>query len=262
MEIKNKKGQIAIFIIIGIVILAGVILFFVFRNSLTKPLQYKTLDQSVTASIEKCIEKPLNEGIKLISHQGGYIKNPFNRTFKFSDEDKAYDISFLCYTRKYYESCIVQEPLLLSHVESELEGYIGKDVKKCFDKAIAELDKSGYSPVADYRGFKISGSENILEINIDADVKTTYGDKVEIQKVSSIRIPSKLYNVAFIAQQIVLQESKFCGFDPVAYMMIHPQYHIDYFKTSDSIKIYTIQDKTGGDWFRFAVRSCVLQQSI
>jgi len=71
--------------------------------------------------LENCIEDKLIEGIKLISSQGGYIGNPLNRTFKFSDEKEYTDISYLCYTNLYYKPCVMQVPFLKQKFSSELK---------------------------------------------------------------------------------------------------------------------------------------------
>lgn len=72
---KNKRGQVTIFIIIAIILVAGVILFFQFKDSLIK--------QKIPSSFEPvynnflyCLEENTKIGINLLESQAGYIELP------------------------------------------------------------------------------------------------------------------------------------------------------------------------------------------
>ena len=61
-----------------------------------------------------------------------------------------------------------------------------------------------------------------------------------------------------MAHEIVSQESQFCYFEYLGYMLLYPEYKIDKFRTSDETIIYTIDHKDSKEMFRFAVRGCVI----
>src|SRR3989344_4265539 len=70
----NKIGQITIFIIIAIVIVAGIIIFFVVRNVLEKSEIDSNTD--IFDFFDSCIESKTRNAISISGSQGGYIETP------------------------------------------------------------------------------------------------------------------------------------------------------------------------------------------
>lgn len=69
---NSKKGQVTIFIIIGILIVVGIITIFIFRDSIFN--QRESLEFSeVYESFESCVKDKTLAGIKIASFGGGYI---------------------------------------------------------------------------------------------------------------------------------------------------------------------------------------------
>ena len=145
-----KKGQVTIFIIAGILVVAAIVVFFFFRQGIIPGIGEKP-EENPGSFLEVCIEDKLIEGVEKISSQGGYLENPLNRTFKFSNEKVFTDISYLCYQNNYYLSCINQEPMLIQHLKAEVKDYVLDDVRKCFDNLVSSLDRRGYVSVAGFR---------------------------------------------------------------------------------------------------------------
>ena len=71
-------------------------------------------------------------------------------------------------------------------------------------------------------------------------------------------IPSRIYDLAIVSQEIVSQEAKFCNFETVGFMLLYPDFKIERFTTGDLNKIYTITHKKTREKFKFAVRGCVI----
>src|SRR3989339_93506 len=95
----KKRGQVTIFLIIGIVLLAVVVIFF-FLNK----------------------QDILNPNLK--------------KTYDLEDGLGKKNISILCYNQNFYTPCINQEPMLVNHVRDEIEKNISQDVKQCFDNLV------------------------------------------------------------------------------------------------------------------------------
>ncbi|VVB82604.1 Uncharacterised protein [uncultured archaeon] len=72
---KNRKGQVTIFIIVAILIVAGVVAFFLVRQNITIQ-QIPTSIQPVYASFLSCIEERTKVGIDILESQAGYIELP------------------------------------------------------------------------------------------------------------------------------------------------------------------------------------------
>ena len=70
------------------------------------------------------------------------------------------------------------------------------------------------------------------------------------------------YDLAVISQEIVSQEAESCNFEILGFMLLNPEFEADRFRTGDSTTIYTIKHKGSEEWFRFAVRSCVIPPGV
>jgi len=110
---NNKKGQLAIFVIIAIVIIGVIASFFVFRGRVDR-IQYVSPEaQPVYDFIQSCMDNSLVNGSILIGYQGGYAEMP----------EKYLSLNFTDMGYGYYEG----EKVLIS--KEELEGEIGKVVE-------------------------------------------------------------------------------------------------------------------------------------
>jgi hypothetical protein len=168
-------------------------------------------------------------------------------------------IAYLCYTGNYYEQCINQEPMLINHIKSEIGNYIEQDVNYCWNEMGKKLQKEGYVVDAQrIRGYDIELKYDYVEVVIDATVVLTKSGESTREELFKARTSSKTYNIVRLVQEIVSQEAVYCNFENVGYMTIYPEWKITKFRTSDSILIYTVENKKTNEKFRFAIRGCVL----
>ena len=257
----NKRGQTTIFIIIGILIVAGVLIFFFLSNEKIRN-PFVSAEENPERFISICIEKALREKLETIMIQGGYMENSLNKTFKFTKENKYQDISYLCYTQNNYVSCLNQEPNLIFHLQNEVKKNIETEVRDCIDQLSFSLDENGYMTETSYKDFDLKLSEEKIEINIDSKIITTKNDETREYKNFKIDVVTGIYNLGITAIEIVNQESRFCNFNYLGFMYLYPQYGIDKFRTTDSEEIYTITYKKTNEKFRFAIRGCVISPEI
>ncbi len=254
----EKRGQVTIFIIIALVLVASVALFFFFR---TKGIQKVGVGEEVEidAFLKTCLEDKVYEGIELIGIQGGYVNlnGHLQKTFKFDDEKTFMNFSYLCYTRDYYAPCVPQEPVLMNRLKKELKNYISQDTEACFNGLASSFEKKGYEVKKDYKNFDIELTYDKMLVKING--KLTLDKSGEVKKYDDAKflIQSSLYNTGFIVQRIINEEVKFCDFDELEYAMTHSKESIKKFVTGEEIKIYTILNKNTNEQFRFAVRGCV-----
>ena len=254
---RTKEGQVTIFIIIGILFITAIMLFFFLREDLLPGTGGKS-EENPGGFLEICIEDKLIEGTKLISSQGGYIENPLNRTFKFSDENDFTDISYLCYNQNNYFSCINQEPMLIQHLKAEVKTYVFDDVRTCFDNLVLSLGKRGYVVDATYNGFEIEFATKKIIIDIDGKIILTKSDETTRQENLKIIFPSRFYDLAGVVQEIVSQEARFCNFENLGFMAFYPKFNIERFRTGDGTLIYTAKHIETQEEFKFALRGCVI----
>ncbi|MFH1682778.1 MAG: hypothetical protein ABIA37_03195 [Candidatus Woesearchaeota archaeon] len=119
----RKRGQVTIFIIVGILIVGIVIGIIFLSTSLTKKqleAQENGLDtNSVKLFVDSCLEKTAKEGIDLVARQGGYFDLP-----ELSTENATTNTAYYFYFNKSYLPS--QET-----VKKELEKYVETQLPFC-----------------------------------------------------------------------------------------------------------------------------------
>jgi len=257
----KKRGQVTIFIIIGVIVVAVVSLFFIFGSKIIPEIDFGK-EVNPVPFLDSCMEDTIRDTLEVISLQGGYTQSSLYKTFKFSDEEISRDISYLCYTQNYYISCINQEPMLIQHLKEEIKTDISDEVKTCFDELTSSLEKQNYVVDAKYNGFNIELARGKVIVDIDAELVLTKSGETIKQENFRIIMASKFYDLALVVQEITRQEAEYCNFELLGYMMFYPQWKINKFITSDATTIYTVEHKKSKERFRFAIRSCVIPPGL
>ncbi len=250
-----------IFIIVGVLLISVIALFFLLRGGIVPGIG-RSSEINPNSYMTTCIEDKLIESVEILSSQGGYIKNPLNRTFKFDSDKKPSDISYLCYNQNYYTPCVNQEPVLIQHLKKEIYDYIKDDVESCFNELKLSLENQRFTVNGVYRDFEVKLMPKKIVLEIDAEITATKTD--ETKKIDSLKTLTltRFYDLSLVVQEIVSQEARFCNFESLGYMLIYPQYNIDKFRTGDSTTIYTVQHRDSKEKFRFALRGCVIPPGL
>lgn len=250
----GKHAQVTAFIIIALMIIACVILllFFIKRSPVVKQTDFK----SPQAYMESCTREALFEAVNRISSNGGDIIPKGSVLFNSSE------ITYLCYTSNYYEKCINQRPILIEHMENEIKEYIDPKIEECFNNLFSNLRQEYSVDTTNEKNVIVKIRPKEISVNINREIILKKGEESNKLKEFSTVISHPLYDLGKIAMEIVNQESHYCNFDNLGYMIIYPQYDIKKFKTGDSDIIYNINDRSTGESFRFAIRSCVIPAGI
>jgi len=259
----KRRGQITIFIIVAIMIIVLVAIFLMFRKDIAIPGGGGgTAEKNPSSYLETCLEDSVKETIDIISLQGGSLEPELYKSFRFEGENER-KITYLCYNQNYYLPCVNQEPLLIKHLEDEIKSNIEGDVRSCFDSLTSSLDKQGYTvEVKGYRNFDLTLMPKKVKININAEIVLTKSGKRETQNNFEAYVPTQLYGLANVAQEIVNQQGRFCSFNELGYMLTYPDWSINEFMTGDSTIIYSLENRKINEKFRFAVRGCVIPPGI
>ena len=256
----KKRGQVTIFLIIGIVLLAVVVIFFFLnKQDILNPNQIEVNQKEF---LQTCMEERITETVNLIAIQGGSINPTLKKTYDLEDGLGKKNISILCYNQNFYTPCINQEPMLVNHVREEIEKNISQDVKQCFDDLVISLNKKGFETSALYKGFEIKLQPDKVILEIYGEITTTRTDETKKEKDFEIIVKSKFYNLVIVAQEIISQEARFCHFENLGYMLFYKNFNIDKFKTGDFYIFYTVEDRDSQEKFRFAIRGCAIPPGI
>jgi len=251
---RGNKGQITIFIIIAILVVAMVALVFLFINrSNNKTPSESSAGTSPSNYLSTCVEEKLYEDLQTLSLQGGYFENPLSISFKFGDEEYR-NISYLCYEENVGVPCVVQQPSIINHLEKELEISLDETTENCFNRFLQSLENEGYVSNGTYSKMGVDIKESKVVININSKLIYSKGEQSYSVDGIVFEYPTEIYGIGKVVQRILSDETKRNSFDRIDYMDKHPKYNINLYKIYDLNKIYIVENEDSDEEFRFAVR--------
>jgi len=237
----TKKGQVTIFIIMGILIVSVILTFFLW----VKPVYID--DGAGIRGFESCVEDALESGIGELEGKAGFIEPDF--TYAYLGED----ITYLCYTNNFYVTCTVQVPFLKNVFDKNLELLIRDEVDACYDASVDSLKDQGYEVVSGEVDYNVEIEPGVVRLEIDAP--TSVGSS----KVSKFNVMANapVYEMVMIATSILQFETKYGDADVSSLMVYYPDYYIEKVKRGDGTTVYVLENRVFGNKFKFASRSLV-----
>lgn len=247
----NNKGQVTIFIILAIMIVAAIILLFVLYNKNQLSIKPTSTDNPKDF-LETCIQTNLEEAIDKIITNSGYIQLP-EKTKSY----KGRDIPYLCYTANTNEKCYPTEAVWIEHLENEIHNYVNDKVSNCINQMKGNYEAKAYQINVNYKGFVISLVPDKIKVIIDVGITTKKAD--EQRKFSSVEITTftPLYEMAILIHKIIYEEAKYCNSDYTLIMRTNLWAEVTKDQTGDDEKVYTIKDTKTEKSMQFALRNCV-----
>lgn len=242
----TKRGQVTVFVIIAVIIVGAVLIYFAFPRtrailpiaSLPNPNSYLT----------DCLAPQVTSSIKLLTAQGG------DRTPTSYASYQGNKIQYLCYTSENYKPCIVQQPLLVQHIESELKNSVQAQANQCM---------SDLKSLYENRGYQFS-STNAINVSIEpGTVRVEYVEPVTISKDTTQTFrragytqSSNIYDLLMTATSIVQFESALGNSETSLYIQYYPDLTIQKMKRQDDT-IYILGNVASKESFTFATRSLI-----
>ena len=256
MGIKNrgkncssaKRGQVTIFVIIGILIAISAFLIYYFYPQIKMNFTGQPINPS--SYLQSCIEDDLNNNIEIISTQGGSL-NP-EHYLLYQDQK----IEYLCYTNQYYKTCVMQQALLKRNVEKEIANSLESQAEECLNSLVETYERSGYE-VDDKRGkitIELLPKRVVLYFNTTLTLNKESTQRYTDLKVSTA---NNLYELVSIASSIFNFETSYGDSETTIYMNYYHDLKVEKIKQGEGSKIYILTDRTNGDKFQFATRSLV-----
>lgn len=243
---ENKRGQVTIFIIIAVIIVALAVLIYMFFPQIKTTLGLGPTNPS--AFLQDCLEDEIEDKVEKLSLQGGSLE-PENY-FLYQDEK----IEYLCYTNEYYKTCVMQQPLLKQHIEKEIKDNIREEVRMCFDSMKESFEAGGYS-------VNLRRGEIVVEL-LPKRIITTIDYTLTLTKESSeeyesfrVILHNNLYELIGITNSILNWEATLGDAETTAYMNYYHDLKVEKKKQADGTTIYILTDRNTGNKFQFASRS-------
>ena len=250
----NKKAQVTIFVIIAIILVAGTIIFFAvsdYGRGIIERVSGQEFD--VEGSLIQCMDNSelIDKNIENVLAQGGSL-DP-----KLYYMHNGTKLAYLCYTIENYVTCANQEPLLIQHVESEINKAIKPDVESCIDNLNKQLEN---------RGYKVQSGKLNISVDLIPDsilIKIGYPISIQRAEVSSrfdgfdIKKKSRAYHLISLSTSILNYEARYGDSEITAYMILYPKTRVEKIKQGDGTKVYRVSNRDTGEVFGFATRSLV-----
>ena len=250
-KMKLKKGQVSIFIILGILIVVVLLILF------SRDAGFDTIfaKQSPYQEIEGCAQTAIQEGLDILMLQGGVIESENY----FMYEGKKID--YVCYSENEYENCIMQKPILTNTIRDELVKYSTPKIKSCLNSVKSSLEGRGYSVVMRDPEIVIDLVPDNVLVDMNLGLRI---EKTGVESFDHIRtgIKSKIYNFALITSSISQWETRYGDSETLNYMLYYPSLKVEKKKQSEGTTIYILTDRDSNEKFYFASRSIAIPAGL
>jgi len=251
MDGKIKRGQIALWVVLAIILAASILLYAIVAKS-KRLIDGRVSIDSPESYIEECARQEAVKNADMMLKQGGFL-NPGN--FK---EFKKIKIEYLCDQTSSYKPCVQQHPGLISDIESQLYEKINKRADECFTAFKREVEKNGGKAEIGSQEVKVSLGTGKIFVDIGRKISIIKGNsRAEYEKFNYDFI-HPIFDLSTVAMEIANQEAVYCHFDPLGYTVYENQFKIRKELFSDYTIIYTINDKKTNKTMSIAIRSCAI----
>ena len=251
---QNHRGQVAIFIIVAIVIVSGLLLFFFLPDS----VRFISLkDEGPKEFIEKCISDSVKDAEGNLIEKNFYLEGRENSIL-----NEGVKVPYLCFVSEFYSTCVPQEPALLGKLKKDIHNAVLPELNRCLASLKKDSERKGYSFSENEGELVISFEDHKIIAVYDGNLFLEKGETSEAVSDFSVEVISPLYNLAKTAGDIVNFESTLCEFDYINWMMYNRDIKISLFVAGDQSEIYTLTDRVSEKKIKFAVKTCVLPAGI
>jgi hypothetical protein len=235
----SKRGQVTIFIIIAIVIVAGILIY----SFSIKP--HSAGKNTPRLGFENCVSKALEDKVEELAETGGY-RGEF-ASFRYLNTE----VPYFCYTGKDLELCTIQNPAPKKLFEEQLRREVIPDVESCYDSSILSLKLQGYNVEKGDVDVTLDINSKSIDINLKAPT-TVEGSTFE---EFSYSFSSNIYETLILATEILNTEITVGEVDILDYIYIYPNLIVRRLVQDEGSVVYIIEDKNSETKFQFAVRN-------
>jgi len=242
----KKSGQVTIFIIIGILIVVMGILVYLFYPQIKSTLGFEADNPS--AFIQECLEEEIENNLETLSLQGGSLEPEH---YIMYDNEK---VEYLCYTGEYYKTCVMQQPMLKSHIESEIKEGIEERVTECFDNLKEIYIGKNYVVKLEEGEMNIELLPKRVVATFNHVLTLTKGDSKQYESFRVV-VNNNLYELVSITNSILNWEARYGDAETTIYMNYYHDLKVEKKKQSDGSTVYILTDRNTENKFQFASRS-------
>lgn len=247
----NKRGQVAIWVIVALALIAGLILLFLFRKGVTEP-EISRGGEDPQSYLRSCADTYTHEAVDLLLPQGGFIAPRHSALYL------GKNISYLCYHNGNYDPCVQEHPLLIQEIREEIQAYVTPKMEECFQTYQQEMERRNAVVTLGEMALAVDLAPENVFVEIDRTLTIEKQEQSSRFEEFSLAVDSPVYDLTRVALEISSQEAEYCYFEYGGYMILYPAFKISRDVLSDSTEIYTLHDKKSGKEMRIAIRSCAI----
>jgi len=208
-----KRGQVSVFLIVALIVIAGIVSFFIFRDK--SELIGDNDKIFIYNNIDSCINSVSSEGVYFLGMQGGYYDVPSPRQ----------NYSYI-YIPKYYDEGEINIPKN-KEVEEELTKFINNNLALCLND-FKNIKNNGYEVTSGDLSSDVSISNDYVDFSINYPLSFKKGDFVYNYKTFSKRLDLPLGNGIFLSKQLIDEQNKDASSFPTGFLI----------KTADENKFF------------------------
>jgi len=201
-SLKNRKGQLTVFIIIAIVIVAGITIYFLLRGNLFKASVPTELEPAYNYYLS-CVQGEAENGISILGSQGGYITQP---DFEPGSEYMPFSnqLGFLGRGVPYWYyisgNGVKKEQIPTKEkMQEQLNEYLDEKLSDC---DFSQFEERGI--IVNFSGAEVKSviAENSVSLDVNQDLTITNGEVNWNGNSHSISVNSHLGKSYDLAKKI------------------------------------------------------------
>ena len=206
---QNRKGQVTIFVIIAIFIIAAVVAFLIYRSSIPTISQIPVQFQPAYNLFLSCIDSDMKTGLNILESQGGYITPPafepgssympFSSQLNFLGTQIPY---WYYVSGNNFEKSQVPS---VSDMEKQLAQFVDERIRNC---DFSSLTSSGLQVNFGQPSSTVSISADKISISMNMDMNLAYENSTTFAGNHKYTIDSQLGNLYTSAKKVYDYEQR------------------------------------------------------
>lgn len=204
----QKRGQVSVFIIVGIIAVAAIILvFFLLKGyqekarSVTNPREYlKSQINDIRKMVNNCVSDKTNDVLKKLFETGGHL-NPV-RYANYYDKK----VTYLCYKVKKDKPCY-NMMFTKEDIDNEIRPFLESGISSCIENGLESFKDKDYNVNTGEFSLDFVFDESALLVTINYPITLTKGNIEEKDEKFNKEIKTSFWKFANAASSIINEES-------------------------------------------------------
>lgn len=248
----QKRGQVSIFVIVGIVLLILVILGFVlFQDKIRLPSLGGDVQSQLNSKlvvIEKKVDDCTNQETVKLLNEIGDNGGVFNAVNFVTYEGKRYNI--LCSNIKKSDKCL-SNPIVYNSIAEKLENELPGRIKVCVNLnnyRSSDINVNANDP-------KVDSTINQDNVEVDVDYQITVSKEGRTEKSKEFKevVKVPMGKIIDTVNDILNSESEGISFDPLAYGLKYMSQRIVTVHQPYPDRVFTVAIRDYDYVFRFGI---------